>query len=118
MSVIEFLFCLPEHDLFSCSADCDGVESAQFEGTMMNRPDWHGATLQDLDLINDDQDRLLIYDASTFTYTDNGELLTKTENGQTTSYTYDEHHQEFPARTSDFNRLLVNSSNEIIVFCK
>ncbi|MBN2383243.1 RHS repeat-associated core domain-containing protein [bacterium] len=57
---------------------------------MMNRPDWHGLFLQDIDLIDDDQDRLLTYDDATFTYTDNGELLTKTENGQTTSYTYDE----------------------------
>jgi RHS repeat-associated protein len=37
----------------------------------------------------DDQDRLLTYGAAAFTYTDNGELRTKTENGGTTSYAYD-----------------------------
>jgi RHS repeat-associated protein len=37
----------------------------------------------------DDQDRLLTYGPSTFTYTDNGELLSKIEAGKSTSYAYD-----------------------------
>ncbi len=37
----------------------------------------------------DDQDRLLSYGGNTYTYTANGELLTKTSNGQTTTYQYD-----------------------------
>jgi YD repeat-containing protein len=37
----------------------------------------------------DDQDRLLTYGAKRFTYTENGELLTKSEDGFTTTYTYD-----------------------------
>ena len=37
----------------------------------------------------DDQDRLLSYGDATYAYTPNGELATKTENGQTTTYTYD-----------------------------
>jgi RHS repeat-associated protein len=37
----------------------------------------------------DDQDRLLSYGGTTYTYTANGELQSKTINGQTTQYTYD-----------------------------
>ncbi|MBK1642895.1 hypothetical protein CKO12_13660 [Chromatium okenii] len=37
----------------------------------------------------DDQDRLLTYGNATYTYTANGELATKTVNGQTTTYDYD-----------------------------
>ncbi len=37
----------------------------------------------------DDQDRLLEYGGNTYTYTANGELLTKTSYGQTTTYQYD-----------------------------
>ncbi len=37
----------------------------------------------------DAQDRLLTYGPNTYTYTPNGELLTKTTGGQTTTYTYD-----------------------------
>jgi RHS repeat-associated protein len=37
----------------------------------------------------DDQDRLLSYGGKTYTYTANGELLSKTSNGQTTTYHYD-----------------------------
>ncbi|RLB99370.1 MAG: hypothetical protein DRH90_20690, partial [Deltaproteobacteria bacterium] len=37
----------------------------------------------------DVQDRLLQYDDSTYTYTENGELLTKTQGDQTTTYDYD-----------------------------
>ena len=37
----------------------------------------------------DDQDRMLTYGAASYTYTANGELLRKTESGQTTHYTYD-----------------------------
>ena len=37
----------------------------------------------------DDQDRLLNYGANTYTYTANGELLTKTMAGMTTAYDYD-----------------------------
>ncbi len=37
----------------------------------------------------DAQDRLLTYADKTFTYTTNGELLTKTQGGQTVSYSYD-----------------------------
>jgi YD repeat-containing protein len=37
----------------------------------------------------DDQGRLLTYGDTTFTYTANGELRSKTEGGQSTTYTYD-----------------------------
>jgi RHS repeat-associated protein len=37
----------------------------------------------------DDQDRLLTYGATTFTYTPNGELTSRKTSGQTTSYNYD-----------------------------
>jgi RHS repeat-associated protein len=37
----------------------------------------------------DDQDRLLTYGGTTFTYTANGELRTKTDSSGTTTYTYD-----------------------------
>jgi len=37
----------------------------------------------------DDQDRLLGYGDATYGYTPNGELQSKTENGQTTTYSYD-----------------------------
>ena len=37
----------------------------------------------------DNQDRLITYGANTYTYTANGDLLSKTANGQTTSYSYD-----------------------------
>jgi len=37
----------------------------------------------------DVQDRLTQYGATTYSYTANGELLTRTQNGQTTTYTYD-----------------------------
>ena len=37
----------------------------------------------------DDQDRLNTYQAASYSYTDNGELLSKTESGVTTSYNYD-----------------------------
>jgi RHS repeat-associated protein len=37
----------------------------------------------------DDQDRLLTYGATSYTYTANGELATKTIGGQSTSYVYD-----------------------------
>ncbi len=38
----------------------------------------------------DDQDRLTNYGDNTYTYTDNGELLTKTNTSGTTTYSYDE----------------------------
>lgn len=37
----------------------------------------------------DDQDRLLSYGSTSYAYTDNGELKSKTFNGQTTNYVYD-----------------------------
>jgi RHS repeat-associated protein len=37
----------------------------------------------------DDQDRLLTYGSTSYAYTDNGELKSKTFNGQTTRYVYD-----------------------------
>jgi RHS repeat-associated protein len=37
----------------------------------------------------DAQDRMLSYGGASYTYTANGELLTKVENGQTTTYNYD-----------------------------
>ena len=37
----------------------------------------------------DNQDRLLVYGTKSYTYTGNGELLTKTEGGVTANYTYD-----------------------------
>jgi RHS repeat-associated protein len=39
--------------------------------------------------VYDDQDRLLSYGDATYTYTANGELRTKTEGGETTTYHYD-----------------------------
>ena len=39
--------------------------------------------------VYDDHDRLTSYAGSTYQYTDNGELLSKTETGQTTNYQYD-----------------------------
>ena len=38
----------------------------------------------------DDQDRLLQYGSTTYTYTPNGELISKTTGAQTINYTYDE----------------------------
>ncbi|MBX3131690.1 MAG: RHS repeat-associated core domain-containing protein [Polyangiaceae bacterium] len=38
---------------------------------------------------HDDQDRLLSYDGTTYTYGQNGELKTKTDGTDTTTYTYD-----------------------------
>ncbi len=38
---------------------------------------------------HDDQDRLLSYGNNSYSYTDNGELKSKTFNGQTTNYVYD-----------------------------
>jgi RHS repeat-associated protein len=37
----------------------------------------------------DDQDRLLLYGSTSYAYSDNGELKSKTFNGQTTNYVYD-----------------------------
>ncbi|MBD3346555.1 MAG: hypothetical protein GF401_15985 [Chitinivibrionales bacterium] len=37
----------------------------------------------------DDQDRMLSYGGATYTYTENGELLTKTDASGTTQYVYD-----------------------------
>ncbi len=37
----------------------------------------------------DDQDRLLTYNSNSYSYTDNGELKSKTGNGATTHYSYD-----------------------------
>jgi len=42
-----------------------------------------------IDADYDPQDRLLTYGGVTYTYTANGELLTRTENGEITSYNYD-----------------------------
>ena len=42
-----------------------------------------------LDATYDVQDRLLTYAGNTYTYTENGELHTKTTSGGTTTYTYD-----------------------------
>ncbi|MCF8723755.1 RHS repeat-associated protein [Nitrospina gracilis] len=39
--------------------------------------------------VYDDQDRLVSTSTATYTYTDNGELASKTEGGQTTTYNYD-----------------------------
>jgi YD repeat-containing protein len=51
----------------------------------------------------DDQDRLLSYGGTTYTYTANGELQSKTVDGQTTQYTYDVlgnlHQVELPGGT-------------------
>jgi RHS repeat-associated protein len=54
----------------------------------------------------DDQDRLLEYGGNTYTYTANGELLTKTSYGQTTTYHYDVlgnlRQVELPAKTIEY----------------
>jgi RHS repeat-associated protein len=41
-------------------------------------------------VVNDAQDRVLTHGDMTFTYTENGELASKTQNGQTLTYSYDE----------------------------
>ncbi|MFZ1829199.1 MAG: RHS repeat-associated core domain-containing protein, partial [Candidatus Competibacteraceae bacterium] len=50
-----------------------------------NRTQVNGATVATVD----DQDRLLTQDGATYTHTANGELQSKTRNGQTTRYDYD-----------------------------
>ncbi len=50
-----------------------------------NRTQRNGVTVATYD----DQDRLLTYNGVTYTHTANGELKTKTQGGQTTSYDYD-----------------------------
>ena len=67
----------------------DGVSISQYSyDSNSNRTSYVG---QDLSLAGtyDVQDRLLTYGNNTYTYTTNGELLTKTSNGQTTTYNYD-----------------------------
>ncbi|MDA8018097.1 MAG: hypothetical protein MPN21_11685 [Thermoanaerobaculia bacterium] len=56
-----------------------------------NRTSYDGqfGTILPADVTVDARDRLLAYDDLTFTYTEAGELLTKTQNGQTVSYDYD-----------------------------
>jgi RHS repeat-associated protein len=56
--------------------------------TMHTNPS-NGTGIIPTDVEHDEQDRLLRYGAKTFTYTSNGELLTKTENGKITRYYYD-----------------------------
>ncbi|MFZ1827465.1 MAG: hypothetical protein WAW42_01570 [Candidatus Competibacteraceae bacterium] len=50
-----------------------------------NRTQVNGITIATVD----DQDRLLTQDGASYTHTANGELQSKTRNGQTTSYDYD-----------------------------
>ncbi len=54
-----------------------------------NRLSYTG-TLGSASGVYDDQDRLLTYGDIAYTYTANGELATKTQNGQTVAYHYDE----------------------------
>ena len=64
--------------------------------TAVYTPDGNGnrqkVTRNGVDTIGvyDDQDRLTQYGATTYTYTPNGELLTKTDSAGMTTYTYDE----------------------------
>ncbi|MEW8506354.1 MAG: RHS repeat-associated core domain-containing protein [Candidatus Thiodiazotropha sp.] len=64
----------------------DGVETARYEyDSNSNRTHENGTLVATYD----EQDRLLSHDDATYSYTDNGELTTKTEGGVTTHYTYD-----------------------------
>ncbi|MEW8288793.1 MAG: hypothetical protein AB2697_22665 [Candidatus Thiodiazotropha endolucinida] len=64
----------------------DGVETVRFEyDSNGNRTHVDGTLVATYD----EQDRLLTYKDSIFSYTDNGELSEKTESGVTTQYTYD-----------------------------
>lgn len=55
-----------------------------------NRLSYTDASNTTLTASYDDQDRLLQYGDTSYTYTANGELLTQTTAGQTTTYIYDE----------------------------
>ncbi|HKH46803.1 MAG TPA: RHS repeat-associated core domain-containing protein [Thermoanaerobaculia bacterium] len=50
----------------------------------------HVTPTETITATSDDQDRLLTYGDTTYTYTANGELATKTQNNQTVHYEYDE----------------------------
>ena len=60
------------------------IESSYSYDTNGNRISKNGVTGT-----YDDQDRLLTYGTNTYTYSENGELKTKTDGTGTTSYTYD-----------------------------
>ena len=64
----------------------DGVTTATYRyDANGNRTHVNGQLVASYDA----QDRLLTYNGASYTYTANGELLTKTENGATTTYEYD-----------------------------
>jgi RHS repeat-associated protein len=64
----------------------DGTEIARYQyDSNGNRTHVNGALIATYD----DQDRLLTYGDAAYSYTANGELTQKTENGVTTHYTYD-----------------------------
>ncbi len=63
----------------------NGVTTTHGYDTNGNRVQRDGVTVATVD----EQDRLLTHDGATYTHTANGELKTKTHNGQTTRYDYD-----------------------------
>ncbi|MES9969102.1 MAG: RHS repeat-associated core domain-containing protein, partial [Candidatus Thiodiazotropha sp.] len=64
----------------------DGVETVRYEyDSNGNRTHVNGSLVATYD----EQDRLLTYNGSNYSYTVNGELSEKTESGVTTQYTYD-----------------------------
>ncbi|MDG4555807.1 MAG: RHS repeat-associated core domain-containing protein [Candidatus Contendobacter sp.] len=63
----------------------NGVTTTHGYDANGNRTRINGATIATVDA----QDRLLTHDDATYTHTANGELQTKTRNGQTTTYAYD-----------------------------
>jgi YD repeat-containing protein len=67
----------------------DGVETARYTYDGNGNRLTYTGVLGNAGGTYDDQDRLLEYGGATFTYTSNGELATKAESGQTTTYDYD-----------------------------
>ncbi|MCP4475942.1 MAG: RHS repeat protein, partial [Gammaproteobacteria bacterium] len=63
----------------------DGVTTSYSYDSNGNRSHINGALVGTYD----DQDRLNTYASASYAYTDNGELLSKTESGVTTGYSYD-----------------------------
>lgn len=67
----------------------DGVVSAHYDYDLNGNRTGGFNAQGAISTTHDDQDRLLTYNGASYTYTANGELLTKTEGGATTTYDYD-----------------------------
>ena len=67
------------------SATIDGATTTYGYDANGNRTQVNGVAIATYD----DQDRLLTYGSNSYSYTANGELLTKTDSAGTTNYTYD-----------------------------